>query len=167
MNFTLAFQGATFRVAHAEPKAGESVAMEAHHLNPDGTLVPIPYLTKGKMIAIDCLGNTHYFVSGGEENTVLPIGKFSVVATEDGDYWCTSPLPGNRIVREGRVIVPAGSSAVIEKGNIVNALFTDNALVNGTAVAKGTVVRLSVGRKTVSQPEGRELHVILFRTEAT
>jgi hypothetical protein len=24
-----------------------------------------------------------------------------------------------------------------------------------------------VGRKTISQPEGRELHVILFRTEAT
>lgn len=166
MNFQLAFQGSTFRVAHAQPKAGESVVMEATHLNPDGTLVPIPYLTRGRLMAVDCLGNSHHFVSGGEENTVFPVGRFSMVATEDGDYWCTSPLPGNRMVREGRVIVPAGTEATVERGNIVSALFTAPGTVNGTPVEAGKVVRLSPGRKTIKATV-EELHVILFRTEAT
>lgn len=165
MKFEITFLGATYRVAHAEPKAGESVVMEAKHLNPDGTLVPIPYLTSGRLIAIDCAGQTHHFVSGGEENTVFPVGRFSMIATEDGDYWCTSPLPGYQMVREGRVIVDPGQVAVIDKSRIVNALFTDDALVNGTLVKKGAVGKLSIGSKTVSQPDGRELHIILFNTE--
>lgn len=166
MNFQLAFQGSTFRVAHAQPKAGESVVMEATHLNPDGTLVPIPYLTRGRLMAVDCLGQSHHFVSGGEENTVFPVGRFSMVATEDGDYWCTSPLPGNRMVREGREIIRAGSEVTIERGNIVSALFTAPGTVNGTPVEAGKVVRLSPGRKTIKATV-EELHVILFRTEAT
>lgn len=164
MKFEITFLGATYQVAHAEPKAGESVVMEAKHLNPDGTLVPIPYLTRGRLMAVDCNGQTHHFVSGGEENTVFPVGRFSMVATEDGDYWCTSPLPGNRMVREGRIIVEPEGYAVLDVSYPTNALFTDNAYVNGTLVPKGTVARVSPGPKNVSQPDGRELHIILFNT---
>lgn len=165
MKFELAFNGATYRVAHAKPLAGESVVMEEKHLNPDGTLVPIPYLTTGRMMAVDCLGNQHNFVSGGEENTVFPVGRFSMIAVEDGDYWCTSPLPGHRIIREGRAIVAEGDVGIINKQREVNALFTRNAIVNGVQVAEGTVGKLSVGLKEVIQPEGKELHIIMFNTE--
>lgn len=164
MKFELAFNGATYRVAHAKTMAGESVVMEEKHLNPDGTLVPIPYLTAGKMMAVDCLGNQHNFVSGGEENTVFPLGRFSMIAVEDGDYWCTSPLPGHRIIREGRAIIPYPGFATLDPSNTVNALFTADATVNGTPVAAGTVVRLSPGRKEVVAVS-QDLHVILFRTE--
>lgn len=166
MKFELAFNGATYRVAHARTLAGESVVMEEKHLNPDGTLVPIPYLTAGKMMAVDCLGNQHNFVSGGEENTVFPLGRFSMIAVEDGDYWCTSPLPGNRIIREGRHIIGAGGAATVTIAHEVNALFTAAATVNGTPVAAGTVARLAPGEKGIAAVAG-EVHVIMFRTEAT
>lgn len=165
MKFEVAFQGSTYRVAHAEPKAGESVTMEAAHLQADGTLVPIPYLTRGALVAIDCEGGQHLFGPGGEENTVFPKGRFSIVATEDGDYWCTSPLPGNRVIREGRHILAPGASAMLDPSYIVNALFTAPATVNDTPIDKGQVVRLSPGRKTV-QAGDEGVHVILFRTEA-
>lgn len=165
MKFELAFNGATYRVAHAKPLAGESVVMEEKHLNPDGTLVPIPYLTAGKLMAVDCLGQQHNFVSGGEENTVFPLGRFSMIAVEDGDYWCTSPLPGYRIIREGRLIVPAGQAVNISKDYPVNALFTKDSLVNGTLVKAGSVGKLSAGQKLITQLDGEELHVIFFNTE--
>lgn len=165
MKFEIIFRGATYRVAHAEPKAGESVVMDAQHLNPDGTLVPIPYLTKGVFLAIDCQGGQHVFGPGGAENTVFPQGRFSVVATEDSDYWCISPLPGSRLVREGKLIIEPEAHAVLDLPYETNAVFTDSAYVNGTVIPKGTVARVSPGLKNVSQPNGRELHIILFNTE--
>lgn len=88
-----------------------------------------------------------------------------MIAMEKCDYWCIAPLPGNRLIREGKLIIEPEAHAVPDLPYETNALFTDSAYVNGTVIPKGTVARETPGLKNVSQPNGRELHIILFNTE--
>lgn len=166
MKFELMFNTAAYRVSQAKPEGGESVVMDPHHFDSAGMLITIPYLASGHLMSIDCLGQSqHYYKGDSAEGLVFPIGKTSMIALEKCDYWCISPLPGNRLIREGKLIIEAGGHAVLDLPYETNALFTDNAHVNGTLIPKGTVARVSLGQKNVSQPDGRELHVILFNTE--
>ena len=140
MKFELMFNAATYRVSHAEPDAGESVVMDPHHFDSAGLLVTIPYLFSGHLMSIDCLGQfQHYYKGDSGEGLVFPIGKTSMVALEKCDYWCISPLPGNRLIREGNIIIEPEASAVLDLPHETNALFTDNAYVNGALIPKGLV----------------------------
>lgn len=166
MSFAKTFTGTTYVVSNALLQPGQSVVMDANYVAPDGSLRSIPYGTRGAGLTVDAAGvERRHGVGDTTESEVYAQGPFTMVITEEADYWCLNPLPGNRIVREGLYVVAPGQSAVIDKGNIVNALFMDNALVNGIPVSRGQVARLSTGPKEIIQPEGRELHVILFNTQ--
>lgn len=163
MKFSLTHNSATFRVSNATPKVGESVYMDASHVRPDGSLHPLPFLSKGKFLAVDSAGGSHEFREGSYADGIKwPQGGFSVVAQEDSDYWCINPTQGYEVMCQKVEHLGSVGQHVVVIGEQCKVLFTDDCVVNGTNVVRGSVATLSPGGKAITVTKESALYLVLF-----